>query len=94
MLGPKRLTELALAAGWQLENETRVQCEAGILDGKWEVSECLSSSFEKEVDNQVSDERERELVFALRDACKASLECLTGGRNEVRSMDVWAGSFI
>lgn len=32
VLGPKRLTELALAAGWQLESETRVQGGEGLLD--------------------------------------------------------------
>ncbi|CAO2654354.1 Nn.00g110870.m01.CDS01, partial [Neocucurbitaria sp. VM-36] len=52
VLGPKRLTELALAAGWQLESETRVQSGESLLDGKWEVSACLSSSFEREIDEQ------------------------------------------
>ncbi|KAJ4369105.1 hypothetical protein N0V83_006189 [Neocucurbitaria cava] len=74
VLGPKRLTELALAAGWQLESETRVQGGEGLLDGQWEVSACLSSSFEREVEEHVSDEKERSVVLALRDACEASLE--------------------
>jgi hypothetical protein len=69
VLGPKRLAELALAAGWQLESETRIQGGEGLLYGQWEVSACLSSSFEREVEKQVSDEREREVVLALRDAC-------------------------
>ena len=92
--GPKRLTELALAAGWQLESETRLQGREGLLDGQWEVSACLSSSFESEVEEQVSDERERGVVFALRDACEASLEGVQGGRKGVRSMDVWVASFV
>ncbi|CAD6590131.1 MAG: hypothetical protein ASARMPREDX12_007885 [Alectoria sarmentosa] len=92
--GPKRLTELALAAGWQLESETRVQGGEGLLDGQWEVSACLSSSFEREVEEQVSDERERGSVLALRDACEASLEGVQGGRKGVRSMDVWVASFV
>ncbi|KAF2709563.1 S-adenosyl-L-methionine-dependent methyltransferase [Pleomassaria siparia CBS 279.74] len=94
VLGPKRLTELALAAGWQLENETRVQGGEGLLDGQWEVSACLSSSFEREVEEQVSDERERGVVLALRDACEASLEGVQGGLKGVRGMDVWAASFV
>ena len=94
MLGPRRLTELALAAGWQLESETRVQCGEGLLDGQWEVSACLSSSFGREVEEQVSDERERGVVFALRDACEASLEGVQGGQKGVRGMDVWVASFV
>lgn len=94
VLGPKRLTKLALAAGWQLESETLVQSGEGLLDGQWEVSACLSSSFEREVEEQVSDERERGVVLALRDACEASLESVPGGRKAVSGMDVWAASFV
>lgn len=94
VLGPKRLTELALAAGWQLENETRVQAGEGLLDGQWEVSACLSSSFGREVEEQVSSERERGVIFALRDACEASLEGVHGGQKGVKGMDVWAASFV
>lgn len=95
VLGPKRLTQLALAAGWHLESETHVQPRNGLLDGEWEVSACLSSSFEREVEEQVSDERERGVVLALRDACEASLEGVQqGGRKGVGSMDVWVASFV
>jgi len=94
VLGPKRLTELALAAGWQLESETRVQGGERLLDGQWEVSACLSSSFEREVKEQVSDERERAVVLASRDACEASLEGVQGGREGVRAMDVWVANFV
>ncbi|KAJ5358662.1 uncharacterized protein N7496_011075 [Penicillium cataractarum] len=94
VLGPKRLTELALAAGWQLESETRVPGGEGLLDGQWEVSTCLSSSFEQEVEEQVSDERERAVILALRDACESSLEGIQGGRKGVKAMDVWVASFI
>ncbi|KAE8419724.1 hypothetical protein BDV36DRAFT_251112 [Aspergillus pseudocaelatus] len=94
VLGPKQLTEMALAAGWHLESETRVQGSEGLLDGQWEVSTCLSSSFEREVEEQVSDERERAVVLALRDACEASLEGVPGGRQGVRAMDVWIANFV
>ncbi|KAJ5493625.1 hypothetical protein N7463_009712 [Penicillium fimorum] len=83
VLGPKRLTELALAAGWQLESETLVQGGEGLLDGQWEVSACLSSSFEREVEEQVSDERERAVVLASRDACEASLKGIRGVGKEL-----------
>ena len=94
VLGPKQLTKLALAAGWQLESETRVECGEGLLDGQWEVSACLSSSFERQVEEQVTDERERAVVLASRDACEASLEGVQGGRKGVRAMDVWVASFV
>ncbi|KAH3915743.1 hypothetical protein HBI56_145900 [Parastagonospora nodorum] len=93
VLAPKRLTELAIAAGWKLEKETLVQNEKGLLDGQWEVSACLSSSFERDVEEHVGDERERGVVFALRDACEASLQGVQGGRKGVRAMDVWVASF-
>ncbi|KAJ5204566.1 uncharacterized protein N7498_005445 [Penicillium cinerascens] len=94
VMGSKRLTELALAAGWQLESEAHVPGGEGLLDGQWEVSACLSSSFEQEVEEQVSDERERAVILASRDACEASLECIQGGRKGVKAMDVWVASFI
>jgi SAM-dependent methyltransferase len=94
VLAPKRLTELALAAGWQLEKETRVHCGEGLLDGQWEVSACLGSGFEKEVEEYVADDRERSMVLALRDACAASLDAVPGGRKGVTAMDVWVASFV
>lgn len=93
VLGPKRLTGLALAAGWQLERETRVPGGEELLDGQWEVSACLSSAFAKEVEEHVSDEREQAVVLASRDACEASLEGVDGGRKGVGAMDVWVASF-
>lgn len=64
------------------------------MDGQWEVSACLSSSFEREIEENVSDERERGVILALRDACEASLEGTQGGRKGVRAMDVWVASFV
>jgi hypothetical protein len=64
------------------------------LDGQWEVSACLSSSFEREVEEQVSDERERDVVLALRDACEASFKGVQTDQKGVRSMDVWVASFV
>jgi hypothetical protein len=94
VLSPKRFTELAVAAGWKLESETRVECGEGLLDGQWEVSACLASSFEREVIKQIGDERERAVVLALRDACEASLDVLQGNKKRVRAMDVWVAAFV
>jgi len=94
VVGAKRLTELDVTAGWQLESETRVQGGEGLLDGQWEVSACLSPSFETEIEEQVSDERERAVILASRDACEASLEGVQGGRKGVGAMDVWIANFV
>ena len=94
VLSPKRITELALAAGWQLESEGRVQGGEGLSDGRWEVAACLAPSFEQQVEEQVTDMREREVVLALRDACQASVETVQGGRTAVSAMDVWVASFV
>ncbi|KAF2648350.1 hypothetical protein K491DRAFT_642661 [Lophiostoma macrostomum CBS 122681] len=94
VLGPNRLTELALAAGWQLESDTSVQCGEGLSDGQWEVYACLSTSFEREVEEHVSNERERGVVLAFRDACEASLKVVPGGSRGVRAMDVWVATFV
>ena len=93
LLAPKRLGELAVKAGWQLEREALVQPEEGLLDGQWEVSASLSESFSDEVQDMVADERERAVVFALQDACEASLQTVPEGKKGVRAMDVWVASF-
>lgn len=94
VLGPKRLTELALAAGWQLESETCVPCGEGLGSGQWEVDACFSPYFEKDLEQHVSGERERAVVVALRDSCEASLQAVKGGRKGVTPMDVWVSSFV
>ncbi|KAH7086176.1 SAM-dependent methyltransferas-like protein [Paraphoma chrysanthemicola] len=94
VLSPRRVRELAAQAGWVLESEDRVQCGEGVLDGQWEVSACLSERFERDVWEFVADERERDVVFALRDACEASLGVVEGGKDGVRAMDVWVATFV
>jgi hypothetical protein len=93
VLSPKRLTELALAAGWKLSDESRMPGGDGLLDGVWEVGACLSPAFSREVEEVITDERERGVVVALRDACEASLEGASDGRRRVRVMDVWCATF-
>jgi hypothetical protein len=63
-------------------------------DGKWEVSACLSPDFEGHLEEFVNGEREQAAVYAMRDACEASLEGVEGGLKGVKAMDVWVASFI
>jgi hypothetical protein len=93
-LSPKRIIELALAAGWSLEREAYVQPGEDLLDGQWEVTACLAPSFGQQIEKHVNDERERSVVFALRDACEASLKGVEGGQKGIRAMDVWVASFV
>jgi hypothetical protein len=71
-----------------------VEAKEELLDGQWEVSACLSVSFEKGVETCVSGERERGVIFALRDACEASLQGIPGGQKGVHSMDIWIATFV
>ncbi|PWY93761.1 hypothetical protein BO94DRAFT_622116 [Aspergillus sclerotioniger CBS 115572] len=80
VLSPKRLTELAVEAGWRLEREAVVPCNEGLLDGRWEVGACLSGGFEREVKMVVKGERERAVVWAARDACESPCRQLSHPR--------------
>lgn len=94
VLSPKRIKELALAAGWDVESEKLVQAGEGLLDGQWEVDVVLGEGFKRQIDECVSDVRERGVVRALRDACEASLDGVVDGRKGVRAMDVWVASLV
>ena len=94
VLSPDRLIQLAVEAGWKLENETRFSPSRDLADGRWEVDACLSPAFVQEVDDNIEDLREKQVVLALRDACEASVVSLKNGKEGVRSMDVWVASFV
>ncbi|KZT42786.1 hypothetical protein SISSUDRAFT_1058253 [Sistotremastrum suecicum HHB10207 ss-3] len=70
--------------------EGTVEGAGEMQDGTWESSYTLSKSFETKVNKLVSDERERNYIFTLRDAVKSAKEKLT---SKVTTMDIWFGSF-
>lgn len=76
-----------------LVKEDTVVPKPGLKDGTWEVSAVMSESFAQEVERHVKDEREKAVVFALRDALLRGVQGLEGGRKAVVSMDVWCGVF-
>ncbi|KAH3998401.1 hypothetical protein HBI25_118640 [Parastagonospora nodorum] len=84
VLTPKRLSELALAFGWQVKRTTRVPGGEGSLDGQCKVSTCLASAFTRQIYEHASDGRERGVILALSDACEVSLEVVLGIRSAVQ----------
>lgn len=95
VLSPNRLIVLAYKAGWQLQDgQVLLECDVGLKDGEWEVSRCLSTSFEKEVVEYIREEEERAAVLAARDACEMSAKGVQNTQKKVKAMDVWVASFV
>ncbi|TFK75149.1 SAM-dependent methyltransferas-like protein [Pluteus cervinus] len=92
VVSPAAIKELAEKAGLKVVSEASVTPREGLLDGKWEVDAVSDKDFVGEVEKNVTNERERAVVFALRDAMLRSLDA-AGGRKNVTSMDVWCGVF-
>ncbi|PPQ93055.1 hypothetical protein CVT25_011931 [Psilocybe cyanescens] len=93
VVSPAAIKKLAEEAGLKFVREGYISPKEGLLDGRWEVGSVASAGFVKEVEDIVKDERERSVIFALRDSMLRSLECVEGGRKGVRSMDVWCAVF-
>ncbi|KDQ65061.1 hypothetical protein JAAARDRAFT_28724 [Jaapia argillacea MUCL 33604] len=93
VLSPKAIKDLAGDAGLKLISEGFVTPDEGVHDGRWEVQATLSERFAKEVEEFIEDEREKGVVFALRDALELSVKRIERGVKGVRSMDVWWGVF-
>ncbi|KAI0196414.1 SAM-dependent methyltransferase [Astrocystis sublimbata] len=93
-LGPSRLIEVAKAAGWRLESQANLHAGIGLLDGQWEVAACLSPSFKQDVIKYVTDDKEKAVVAAVRDACETSLANVPGGMSKVLAMDTWVATFV
>lgn len=91
IVSPARIKELATTSGLQVEKEGVVTPGPKVYDGQWEVAVVVGDNFVKEVQRNVQDERERSVVFALRDATIASVESLEGKVKDVRAMDAWCG---
>lgn len=92
VVSPRAIKEIAGTVGLELQTEATLTPDAGVLDGRWEVSAALSGDFEAEIGEFVQEGRERGVLFAMRDALQASVASI-GGAKAVMSMDVWAGVF-
>ncbi|EJT97267.1 hypothetical protein DACRYDRAFT_25090 [Dacryopinax primogenitus] len=93
VLSPSAIKTLAQEAGWSLESERSITPELRLLDGRWEVGDVLDPAFEEEVKENVQDERERGVIFALRDATQAAVDRVEGMKG-VGCMEVWVAVFV
>jgi len=97
LFSPAAIKATAKETGWAVENESIFTPREHVLDGKWEVGAVTyegkdgTSGFSADVKRYVKDEKDRSVIYALRDAMIASLERV-GGSDKVRSMDVWCAS--
>jgi len=93
VLSPEALKAAASAVGLTLQKEKTTVPPEGMFDGRWEVSAVLAESFEQEVKDCVKDERERAVVFAMRDSVRAARDALKAKEEKLHTMDIWVATF-
>ncbi|KAJ6619937.1 S-adenosyl-L-methionine-dependent methyltransferase [Mycena sp. CBHHK59/15] len=92
VVSPARIKALAAQAGLALQSEATITPARGVLDGRWETEHAVRPQFAEEVEQFVKDDREKGVIYAMKDAVDASM--LRGdGLREVRTMDAWVGVF-
>ncbi|QRW13411.1 methyltransferase domain protein [Ceratobasidium sp. AG-Ba] len=91
VIGPVDITKLANQAGWTVRHEGVLIPDAGLEDGRWEVSAAMGIS-EKDIAKLISGERERALVGAMKESVVKSISNM-GDKSKVRTMDVWWSIF-
>lgn len=98
LFSPGAIKSAAKETGWSVEKESTFPPRDHVLDGKWEVgavtweSEDGTDGFLPKVQKFVKDQKDKSVIYALRDAMMSSLERV-GGSKGVKSMDVWCASF-
>lgn len=94
VIGPKGITSLAEAGGLKIVQETAFTPAAEVDDAIWETGEVASAGFLEQIETTLREnDRERQLVLALRDAMLAAIADIPEGRKAVRMMDVWCATF-
>ncbi|KAK4705693.1 hypothetical protein P7C70_g519, partial [Phenoliferia sp. Uapishka_3] len=93
VVSPATLKRVAKEVGLKLETEGVVVPKTELQDGRWELMAVMDEGFTRQVEEVVKDEREREVIYACRDACLVAIE-LAGGLGECTTMDIWTGCFI
>ncbi|KAJ7473919.1 S-adenosyl-L-methionine-dependent methyltransferase [Mycena galericulata] len=92
VVSPAAIKRIAGSAGLVLLREARVLPGEGVHDGRWETHHAVRPQFSEEVEEFVTDEREKGMVYAMRDAVEANL-ARVGGMTGVGTMDGWAAIF-
>ncbi|KAF9806659.1 hypothetical protein IEO21_08614 [Rhodonia placenta] len=93
VLSPAALKAAASTTGLTLLKEETAIPPEGMLDGRWEVGAVLADEFQIEVQESIQDERERALVFAMRDTVRAARDALTAKEERVHTMDIWIATY-
>lgn len=91
-LSPDGIMEVTRRVGWSLDAETFVVPGDGLLDGKWEVGTIVSKEFLREIEESIVDNRVKVVINSSRASVLAAVEA-AGGVQQVRTMDVWTGTF-
>lgn len=94
VLSPAKVRDAAKAAGLTLQVERLLQPPDGMFDGRWEVAAVLSKHFGDEIEQFVTDRREKAVVVAARDAVEAASELLKAKDEKIHTMDVWVATFV
>ncbi|KAF7330443.1 Methyltransf-25 domain-containing protein [Mycena venus] len=94
VVSPARIKDLAKQAGLvlQADSEALVTPGVGVHDGRWETEHAVRAQFAEEVEEFVKDDRQKGVIYALRDAVQTSL-ARVGGMKAVGTMDGWVAVF-
>jgi hypothetical protein len=93
VLAPAALVTLAQTVGLRLVREETIVPPETMYDGRWEVGAVRSDRFARELEQYVTDEREKAVVVAMRDAVLRGREAVLTRKEQICSMDVWIGVF-
>jgi hypothetical protein len=93
VVAPAALVKLAQTVGLRLVHEETIVPPEAMYDGRWEVGAVRSGQFAQELEQYVTDEREKAVVVAMRDAVLKGREALLAKKEQISSMDVWVGVF-
>jgi hypothetical protein len=91
-LGPGGIRDLAAKEGWRVEGEGTVVPEKELADGRWETGSVLDDEY-MELVGQLEDQRVRIVLGSMREAVGAARRSV-GSLAGVRTMDVWAATFV
>lgn len=92
VFSPERLRTAARSVGLVVRKEALMRPPDGMFDGRWEVGWVLSKKFEEQIEEFVSDVREKAVVVAARDSVRAAAELLKAKDEKVHTMDIWVAT--